>query len=99
MKFHPLGYLVIAEDRKNKFRQSKGNNSAITDDTAIKLHVHNLTMVVYIQCKFHELPSRGYLDMAEDGKTEGWMDNAKPISLCLNFSEKIISGILYFQLF
>ena len=56
-------------------------------------------MVVYIQCKFHKLPSIGYLDMAEDGKTEGWMDNAKPISLCLNFSEKIISGILYVELF
>ena len=40
---------------------------------------------------FHELPSIGYLVTAEDGETdkrtekpEGWMDNAKPISLPLH---------------
>ena len=44
-----IGYLVMAEDVKKslKFRQSKGNNSAITDDTQIKLPVHNLTMVIF----------------------------------------------------
>ena len=59
-----------------KFRQSKGNNSAITDDTQIKLHLHNLTIAIYIQYKFHEVSSIGYLVMAEDrksdGRTEGW---------------------------
>ena len=52
-----------------KFRQWKGNNSAITDDTLIKLHVHNLTMVIYIQYKLNEIPSIGYLVMAERGQT------------------------------
>ena len=55
-----------------KFRQSKGNNSVITDNTPIKLHVHNLIMVTYIQ--FHELPSIGYLVMVEDRKTDRWVD-------------------------
>ena len=58
-KYHEIpsiGYLVMAEDRKKslKFRHSKGNNSAITDGNAIKLHVQNLTIVIYIQYKFHE---------------------------------------------
>ena len=62
----------MAEDGKKslKYRQSKGNNSAITDNIPIKLHIHNLTMVIYIQ--FHELPSIGYLVMAEDGKIDRW---------------------------
>ena len=66
----------MAEDRKKsfKFRQSKGNNSAITDDTPIKLHMHNPTLIIYIQYKFHEIPSIGYLVMAEDQKSDGWMD-------------------------
>ena len=49
-----------------KFRQS--NNASITENTLIKLHMHNHTMVIYIQCKFHESPSIDYLVMAEDGK-------------------------------
>ena len=65
-KFHEspsIGYLVMAEDGKKtlKFRQSKGNSSAITDDTPIKLHVHNLTMVMYIHLKFYENPVIGYM--------------------------------------
>ena len=36
------GYIVMAEDEKiMKFRQSKGNKSFITDDTLMKLHLHN----------------------------------------------------------
>ena len=54
-----------------KFRQSKGNNSAITDGIPIKLHTHHLTMAIYSQYKFHEIPSIGYLVMAEDGKLVG----------------------------
>ena len=38
----------------------------------MKLHVHHHTMVIYIQYKFDEIPSIGYVVMAEDGKTEGW---------------------------
>ena len=30
--------------------------------------MHNHTIVIYIQCKFHEIQSIGYLVMAEDGK-------------------------------
>ena len=51
-----------------KFRQSKGNNSSITEDIMMKLHVHNHAMVIYIQYEFHEIPSIGYLVMAEDRK-------------------------------
>ena len=62
----------MAEDGKKslKFRQSKDNNSAIRDNTLMKLHVHNLTMVIYIRYKFHKIPSIGYLVMAEDGKAD-----------------------------
>ena len=34
-------------------------------------------MVIYIQYKFHEISSIGYLVMAEDGKTGGKMDRRK----------------------
>ena len=51
-----------------KFRQLKGDKSSITHDTLMKLHVHYQTMVTYIQYKIHEIPSIGYLVMAEDRK-------------------------------
>ena len=51
-----------------KFRQSKGDNSSITDDTLMKLHVNNHTMLLYNQYKFHENQFISYLVMAEDGK-------------------------------
>ena len=35
----------------------------------MKLHVHNHTMAIYSQYKFHVII--GYLVMAEDGKTDG----------------------------
>ena len=76
-------------EKSLKFRQSKGNNSTINDDAPIKLHVHNLDMVIYIQYTFHELPPIGYLVIAEDekrdggrhwkdGRKEGRTDNSKP---------------------
>ena len=40
----------------------------MTDDTLVKLHMHNHSMFIYIQYTFHEIPSLGYLVMAEDGK-------------------------------
>ena len=84
LSYTPIGYLVMAEDRKSlKFRQSMGNNSAITDDTPIKLHIHKLTMVIYIQYKFDKIPSIGYLVMAEDGKPDEQKGNGKPISFHL----------------
>ena len=45
----------MAEDWKKslKFRQSKGNNSSITDDNLLKLHKHNHTIVIYTQYKVH----------------------------------------------
>ena len=68
-KFHEIsfiGYLVMAEDGKFiECKQSMGNNSSLTDDTPIKLQVHNLTVVIYIQYMFHELPSIDYLVMAK----------------------------------
>ena len=36
--------------------------------------MQNLTMVIYIQFKFHAIPSIGYLVMAEDGKVDGWTE-------------------------
>ena len=35
----------------------------------MKLHAHKHTMVIYIQYKFHEIPSICYLAMTEDEKT------------------------------
>ena len=56
-----IGYRVMAEDGKiiEILRKSKGVNTSITHDTLIKLHVHNHTMVIYIQYKFHEISSIG----------------------------------------
>ena len=36
-----------------KFRQLKGNNSSLADDTLMKLHMHNHNMFICIQHKFH----------------------------------------------
>ena len=52
-----------------KIGQSKGNSSAIPDDSTIKLQVNNLTIVIYIQNTFNEILSIGNLVMAEDEKT------------------------------
>ena len=67
-KFHEIqfiGDLVMSDDRKNKLklRQSKGKNSPICNDTLMKLHVHNKTMVIHIQYKFQEIPFIGSLVM------------------------------------
>ena len=35
----------------------------------MKLHVHNYTIVIYIQYKFHEIPSIAYKVMATDALT------------------------------
>ena len=61
------------EKKLLKIRQSKDKNSSIIDNTLMKLHMHNHTMVIYIHYKFHEIPSIGYLVMAEDRKTDGRM--------------------------
>ena len=53
---------------KMKFMQSKGNDSAITDDTPLKLHMYHFTIAIHIKYKFHEIPSIGYLVMAKDRK-------------------------------
>ena len=61
--------------------------------------MHNHTVVIYIQYKFHEIPSFGYLVMAEDGKTEGrtdkWMDKPKqytPSTFSKLGAQKLISN-------
>ena len=48
--------------------QSKVNNLSITDDTLMKLNVHNNTMVIYIQYKFQEISFISCLVMAENGE-------------------------------
>ena len=64
--------MVENEKKSMKVRQSKGNNSSITDAILMKLHMHNPTMVIYVQYKFHETTSIGYLAMDEDGKPDRW---------------------------
>ena len=52
MKFHPIvTKLWIRTEKSSKFRQSKDNNSSITNATLMKVHVQNHTMVIYIQYK------------------------------------------------
>ena len=42
-----IGYLVMVGDGKIiEIKAKKDKNSAITDDTPIILHVHNLTVVI-----------------------------------------------------
>ena len=65
-KFHeipPIGYRVMGEDGKKSltFRPKKGNHSAIPDGSSTKLYMHNLTMVIYVLYKYHEIPFIGYL--------------------------------------
>ena len=40
----------------------------------MKLRVHNQTVIIYSKYKFYEIPSIGYIVMAEDGRTEGRTD-------------------------
>ena len=69
MKYHPFATkLWLRAEKIIEIRQSRGSNSSLTDETLIKLHMRNYTMVKYIQQKFHEGPSIGYLVMAEDRK-------------------------------
>ena len=70
-KFHEIplsAYKVMAEDGKIIEIYAKSNNSSITDYSLVKLHMHNHTMVIYVQGKFHEIPSITYKVMPEDGK-------------------------------
>ena len=43
-----------------------GNDSFMKNDTLMTLFMHNNTIVIYIQDKFHEIRYIGYLVMAED---------------------------------
>ena len=43
----------------------------------MNLHMYNNIMVIYIMYKFHEIPTIGYLVMAEDGKSDGKMEGQK----------------------
>ena len=49
----------------------------MTDDTLVKLRVHSQTVIRNSQYKFYEIPSIGYLLMAEDGKTDERKDGRK----------------------
>ena len=70
-KYHLLvTKLWLRTEKSLKFRHWKGNNSSITDDTLVKLRVHNQTVIIYSKYKFYEIPSIGYLVMAEDGRTD-----------------------------
>ena len=51
-----------------KFRYPKGDNSYITNDTIMELHVHNYTMVIIFSISFIKFHPVGYLAMAEEGK-------------------------------
>ena len=77
-----ISYKITVDDGKKslKFRQSKGNNSSITNVTLMKLNLHNYTMVINIQYKFHEIPSidsgwkDGQTGGQEDGQKGGWTE-------------------------
>ena len=47
------------------------NNSPITSNILMKLHVHHHTMGLYIQDKIIVIQSIGYLVMAENEKIDG----------------------------
>ena len=70
MRVHPLlSRLRLGIEKKPlKFKQSKSNNSSITNYTLMKLQVHTHTIVIYIQYKFHEIPFIAYIVMVEDGQ-------------------------------
>ena len=58
-----------------EFRQSKGNNSAITDEVAINLHVHKPNIVMCIQYKLYEILSMCYLVMVStEREMGGWTE-------------------------
>ena len=67
---------MAKEGKSLKFKQSKDNNSSISGDILMKLHVHHQTIVLYIQYKFDVIPSIEdiYCVMTEDRKTDGWAD-------------------------
>ena len=46
----------------------------------MKLHMHNYTIVIYIQYKFHEISFIGYLVMADDGQIIEILGNEKVIN-------------------
>ena len=49
MELHPVGYLAIDKEGKSfNFRQSKGNNSSITNNNLMELQMKNHIMVIYI---------------------------------------------------
>ena len=51
-KFHEIQYVASygrGQEKSLKFRQTKGNNSSITNNTIIKLCIHNHTMAIYKQ--------------------------------------------------
>ena len=50
----------------------------VTEYAALKLHVQYSTIVICIQYKFHEIPSIGYLTIAEDGKMDRWKEWTTP---------------------
>ena len=59
----------MADDEKSlKFRQSKGFICSIADNYLMKLNMYDQNMFIYIQYKFQEILSLGYLVMAEDTK-------------------------------
>ena len=56
----------MAEDEKTlKYKPSM--DSSIADDTLMKLHVHNETMVIYTQYKFNEIPFIAYKEWLRRG--------------------------------
>ena len=68
---------LTGRNDSSKLRQSRGINTSIAYEIVMKAHVHQHTMVIYIQYKFHEIAFIGYVDMAEDGKTDERKDGRK----------------------
>ena len=50
---------------------------------------------VFIKYKFHEITFTCYLVMAEARMNDGWMDNVKPICLCLHQNTVLLVTLGY----
>ena len=60
----------------------------MSDDSLMKLHVHNSIIVIYIQYKFHEILFISYLVMAGEGRMDrqtenGWTEGQRHTNISL----------------
>ena len=64
----------------------------------MKLHVHNYSMFIYIQFKFYENPSIGYVAMAKDRKRDELKDRKKHWTYLQEGLSEVPNGSWLFQI-